>query len=212
MVFRMGTGLLSALRRLARPLRWAHAGGRAVRLWLLYGINGIEAIEADLRLFRRDTAAVLRRFGADVAADAIVIGPLSLINARGDFSNLRIGSRTHIGSEVFLDLADRVTIEEGATLSMRSCILSHLDVGHGPLARIRPPEKGPVTIGAGAYLGVGAIVLHGLVVGSEAIVGAGSLVREDVPPGRIVGGVPARELPAGGEGYEPAGRKATSTQ
>ena len=166
-----------------------------VRLRWVFFTGGIEGIQAELRRYHKDHARILRDYGADVAHDAIVIGPLSLINSvTGDFSNLSIESGVHVGSEVFIDLADRVTIERGATLSMRSCIITHFDVGHGPLKAEHPRETGPVTVRAGAYLGVGSIVLHGVTVGREALVGAGALVLTDVLDRSVVGGVPARPL------------------
>ena len=42
---------------------------------------------------------------------------------------------------------------------MRCTVVTHIDVGPGPLRDRRPRQTGPVTIGAGAYLGAGATVL-----------------------------------------------------
>ena len=50
----------------------------------------------------------------------------------------------------------------------------------------------PVRIGAGADIGMNAIILPGVTVGPGAIVGAGAVVIEDVKPYSIVAGVPAR--------------------
>ncbi len=44
----------------------------------------------------------------------------------------------------------------------------------------------------GAYVGVGAILLPGVTVGECAVVGAGAVVTEDVPPYTIVAGSPAK--------------------
>lgn len=44
------------------------------------------------------------------------------------------------------------------------------------------------------WLGAGAIILQGVRVGANSVVGAGSVVTEDVPPGTIVAGSPARVI------------------
>ena len=54
----------------------------------------------------------------------------------------------------------------------------------------------PVTIEDRVWIGGGAILLPGVTIGREAIVGAGSVVTRDVPPGVRVAGNPARILPA----------------
>jgi len=53
-------------------------------------------------------------------------------------------------------------------------------------------SKGGITIGDGAWLAFGVIVLGGVRIGRGAVVGAGSVVTRDVPDGAIVAGVPAR--------------------
>lgn len=42
------------------------------------------------------------------------------------------------------------------------------------------------------HIGIGAVVLPNLTIGKHCIVGAGSVVREDVPDGMVVVGNPAR--------------------
>ncbi len=49
-----------------------------------------------------------------------------------------------------------------------------------------------ITIGDGAWLGAGCIVLDGVTVGTGAVVGAGAVVTKDVPPHTVALGVPAR--------------------
>lgn len=51
-------------------------------------------------------------------------------------------------------------------------------------------------LGKGATVGAGASVLEGVQVGAGAMVGAGALVRQDVSPGAVVVGVPARPIKA----------------
>jgi virginiamycin A acetyltransferase len=63
---------------------------------------------------------------------------------------------------------------------------------------LRPAEawdnKGNIVIGNDVWIGFEAVVLAGVTIGDGAIVAARAVVRKDVPPYAIVGGVPAREI------------------
>jgi acetyltransferase-like isoleucine patch superfamily enzyme len=54
----------------------------------------------------------------------------------------------------------------------------------------------PVRICRGAWLGANAILLPGVTVGENAVVGAGAVVTRDVPPRRVAAGNPARVIRA----------------
>jgi acetyltransferase-like isoleucine patch superfamily enzyme len=49
-----------------------------------------------------------------------------------------------------------------------------------------------ITVDDGAWIGTGAIILDGVNVGHNSIVGAGAVVSKDVPPWTVVLGNPAR--------------------
>jgi acetyltransferase-like isoleucine patch superfamily enzyme len=53
-------------------------------------------------------------------------------------------------------------------------------------------ESHRVSIGDGAWIGIGAIILKGVQVGAGARVGAGAVVARSVPPGAVVDGNPSR--------------------
>lgn len=55
-----------------------------------------------------------------------------------------------------------------------------------------PGEDLPVVIEDDVWIGTGAIILKGVTVGRGAVVAAGALVLDDVPPYAIVAGVPAK--------------------
>ena len=55
------------------------------------------------------------------------------------------------------------------------------------------PER-PVSIGDGAWLGHGSIVLPGSNIGKHVVVGANSVVTGDLPDNCIAAGVPARVI------------------
>lgn len=63
----------------------------------------------------------------------------------------------------------------------------------------------PVSIGAGAWLGHGAIVLPGVTIGEHAVIGAGAVVTRDVPSFSVAVGNPARVIKqyVDGQGWKP---------
>lgn len=142
------------------------------------------------RLRRR----ILRAFGAHVGNGTEIHSPCVLMNAKHSFANLQIGDNVYLGPDTLFDLSAPIIIGHRATLSMRCCVATHINVGKGKLNRLYPPEKKEVVIGDDAYLGAGATVLHGIRIGEMALVAAGAVVIADVPACVLVAGVPAREV------------------
>ncbi|WP_272942601.1 CatB-related O-acetyltransferase [Sphingomonas sp. HT-1] len=66
--------------------------------------------------------------------------------------------------------------------------------GCGPEAADFERSRGPVRIGNDVWIGQRATIRRGVTIGDGAIIAAGSVVVHDVPPFAIVGGVPARVL------------------
>ncbi|MBI4516440.1 MAG: acyltransferase [Deltaproteobacteria bacterium] len=155
-------------------------------------MNGVCRLLA--RAPKRSLIPLLRAFGATVGRDTDVEMFLVVHNASHDLRNLVIGDHCHVGKQAFLDLRAPVVIEERVTISMRALLLTHLDVGHSPLAERYPRRQAPLRVAAGAYVGAGAILLPGVTVGAGAVVAAGAVVTKDVPTGAVVAGVPAKPL------------------
>lgn len=91
-------------------------------------------------------------------------------------------------------IVGRATIGEGANVASRVSITSgrHQHAG----GALREPVLGRVRIGHRAWIGEGAIIMAD--VGDDAVVGAGSVVVQPVPPGATVAGNPAREIASTG--------------
>jgi acetyltransferase-like isoleucine patch superfamily enzyme len=178
--------------RFGTVLQTKYAAFQRVKCQLLYARGGIEAIN---RLLLTSTAPrpILCQFGARIEPGTIH-GPLVIHNAARDYSNLRIGRRVHLGRDVLLDLSAPLTIEDEATVSMRATILTHQDLGDRPLSKRYPRKVEATTIGTGAYVGAGAVILCGCNVGEKAVVGAGAVVIRRVSAKDVVVGVPARSV------------------
>ena len=78
----------------------------------------------------------------------------------------------------------------GRTVIGEDCTLLHgVTLGEARFDELDCPRLGDrVTVGAGA------IVLGGITIGDDSLIGAGSVVVSDVPAGAVVAGVPARVL------------------
>ena len=75
-----------------------------------------------------------------------------------------------------------------------------------PIGR-QPPVNRAVSIGAGSWLGAGAIVLPGARIGRNVVIAAGSVVRGEVPDRCVVAGVPAKVVREHtGDGWRPPGQ------
>jgi maltose O-acetyltransferase len=154
--------------------------------------NKINVLLSSLTL--SEARFVLKKMGARIADSAYVDTHLLIHNPPESYSNLRVGAGGYIGKDCFLDLSGVVEIGPNVTLGPRVSILTHFDAGNSAARRSHPAHVRAVHICEGAYVGVGATILPGVVVGVGALVAAGAVVHRDVPPNKMVGGVPAREL------------------
>ena len=187
-------GLRSKAAPFLRPVRDRLGIAGTSRRRVRYLRDGIEGICMELRQ-AIDCAPVLREYGAAVGVAPSIHGPLHIKNAAGDFSRLTIGDQVYIGPDVLIDLADSVTIGDNVSIVARSNLITHIDVGDGPLKERRPRKQGPVVIEDGAYLGAAVTVLHGVRIGREATIGAHCLIRHDVPAGATYVSPEATPLP-----------------
>src|SRR5882672_6762637 len=142
-------------------------------------------------------APTLRRYGATVGQRVHFRSPLIIHNSeskrRRYYQKLEVGDDCYFGRELFLDLQDRIVIEDQVTISHRVMILTHTDAGNSPLKdEFVPTTQGPVIIRKGAYIGANVTILQGVEIGASSIVGAGAVVTRSVPPATVVAGVPAK--------------------
>ncbi len=92
---------------------------------------------------------------------------------------------------------DPAYVSLGNNVHMADCTLIGHDASVAMLYRAtgaRLDSVGKIVVKDNVFIGHGAIVLPGVTIGPNAIVGAGAVVTRDVAPGDIVGGVPARAI------------------
>ena len=108
----------------------------------------------------------------------------------------KIGKNCKISSHTFI--CEGVTIEDdvfiGHNVTFINDIYPRSTVEGGGLQTEADWVCIPTLIKRGASIGSSVTILAGVTVGEKAIVGAGSVVTKDVPPGMIVTGKPAKAL------------------
>ena len=134
-----------------------------------------------------------------------------------DFVNIyrcKIGDNTKIASfveiqegveigknckiEAFVFIPKGVKIEDNVLVGPHVCFTNDKNpratTPAGELKGVEDWEVSEILVKKGASIGANAIILPGIVIGENAMVGAGSVVTKDVPANKIVVGNPARVI------------------
>lgn len=103
------------------------------------------------------------------------------------FLHMEIGRKTAIGLMVMMDtmFPERIHIGENTIIGYNSTILAHEYM-------IDEYRLGDVYIGSNVMIGAKVIILPGVTVGDNTIIGAGSVVTKDIPSNTFFAGNPAK--------------------
>lgn len=109
---------------------------------------------------------------------------------------LQLGKYIYIGPNCNINAQGGVSIADGAILAPEVVVLSSShDFRHGSLLPYDVFDREmPVEIGAGVWIGYGAMICPGIKIGDGAVVAMGAVVTNDVASGEVVGGNPARVI------------------
>ena len=109
---------------------------------------------------------------------------------------VKIGNNCHISPYVLLDLLhpELISIEDNVTIGSNSMIFAHVNPTANEFLKNHgyPRTIKPVTIKKGAVISVGCIIIAGVTIGENSIIGAGSVVTQDIPDHCVAVGNPAR--------------------
>jgi maltose O-acetyltransferase len=114
---------------------------------------------------------------------------LSNLKQRG----LKIGQNTHIMDGVFLDPSHcyLISIGDNCTLAPNVRLIAH-DASTKKILDI--VKMGKINIKNNCFIGDSTLILPGVVIGPNSIIGAGSIVTKDIPPNTVAAGNPARVI------------------
>ncbi len=107
----------------------------------------------------------------------------------------KIGRRCKVSSHTFI--CEGVTIEDEVFIGHNVVFTNDLfprATANGQLQTDADWKCVPTLVKRGASIGSGAVLLCGITIGENSVVGAGSVVTKDVPANAIVAGNPARVM------------------
>lgn len=99
--------------------------------------------------------------------------------------NLKLGENTDIGAFTYINAQYDVEIEEGVQIGSHCSIYSLSTIDN---------KKGKVKIRRNAKVGSHSVLMPGVTIGENAIVGAFSFVNKDIPANTVAYGVPAEVI------------------
>lgn len=156
----------------------------------LYDFNATRPSEADKR------QALLKEMFAEIGEDCYIEPPL-----RANWG----GKHIHFGNSVYANF--NLTCVDDTHIYVGDCTMFAPNVvlataGHPILPELR--EKAyqfnmPIHIGRNCWLGAGVIVMPGVTIGDNTVIGAGSVVTKDIPANVVAVGNPCRVLRPIGE-------------
>ena len=121
--------------------------------------------------------------------------------------------RILIGDHTFINYGCSITAHELVSIGGR-CHIGHYTLildnnEHGTINRDSLPPSKPVLIEDHVWIGSRAIILPGVQIGHQAVIGAGSVVTKNIPPFSLAVGNPARVVrDLGGDRFRRAAQPA----
>jgi acetyltransferase-like isoleucine patch superfamily enzyme len=97
--------------------------------------------------------------------------------------NLKLGDYTDIGAFSYINAKCGVTIEEGVQIGSHTSIYSVSTIDD---------KEGPVHLKKNCRIGTHSVVMPGVTIGENSVIGAFSFVNENIPPDVMAFGVPAK--------------------
>jgi maltose O-acetyltransferase len=148
----------------------------------------MEAFNATPATDRDGQRRILERLLGAVGAGVMVRAPLYI-----DYgTHIAIGDNTFVNfGLVALDVAP-ITIGADCQIGPNVQLLTPIHPLDPDLRRDKWEQALPIVLGDNVWLGGGVIVLPGVTIGPDTVVGAGAVVSRDLPAGVVAVGSPAR--------------------
>jgi len=155
-----------------------------------FGKNSI--IKFPFRIWNKDKIEI----GDDVFIAENCFFAVSLTFKSQKFNpKVKIGNNVRIGGNFILGCINSVIIEDNVIFADRVFVSDHIHDYENvriPILRQELKSKGGILIKSGSFIGVNAVIMPGVTVGRNSVVGASSVVTKSVPDYAVVAGNPAK--------------------
>lgn len=108
---------------------------------------------------------------------------------------VKVGNNVAIGGNFILGCINEVIIEDNVIFADRVFVTDHVHDYENvkiPIISQKLKSKGKILIKSGSYIGINAVIMPGVTIGKNSIVGASSVVIKSVPDFTVVAGAPAK--------------------
>lgn len=117
---------------------------------------------------------------------------LELVTGRE--GTLEIGKRVFINYGCSIGATQSIRIGDDCTIGTYVIIMDNDYHCLEPDRRNEMPPSAPITLEQNVWLGARVIVLRGVTIGANSVIGAGSVVTSNIPPNVVAAGMPARVI------------------
>jgi acetyltransferase-like isoleucine patch superfamily enzyme len=142
-------------------------------------ILGLPEVRGTGKIYFGNNALLYKHLYLETQEGGVIVIKDNVVISRGvhivAYANVTIGEGTMIGEYSSVRDANH---KYGSNVMLR-------DAGHKVL---------PIVIGKNVWIGRGVAILPGVTIGDNAVVGANAVVTHSIPPGTVVGGVPAAPI------------------
>lgn len=142
-------------------------------------------------IINRSWATIYKWLGVNLGENARISPYISLY---GDYKFLNCGNNSEINPECMFIARAPISIGNNSTIAYRVMLLTSANPNtpYNKLGILYPSKQKPITIKDNVWIGAGAIILPGVVIGECSVVAAGAVVNKNVPPYCVVAGCPAK--------------------
>lgn len=138
----------------------------------------------------------LMRYPKNIFIDAnVVVKEGAKICPCNPQATISIGENTTVGYHTFMFASEKIEIGNNCLIAPFVYLVdSDHSIDKSKRINQQPNQTAPITIEDDVWIGTGAKILKGVTIGRGAIIAAGAIVKDNVAPYSIMGGIPAKKI------------------